>query len=55
VTVRIGTSGLAGDVEGDYCATGGSCTKLVGGRIDVSGAPKACITVPALGEFCAPI
>jgi hypothetical protein len=55
VHVRIGTSGLAGDVEGDYCATGGSCTKLVGGRLDVSAAPKACITVPGLGEFCAPI
>ncbi len=52
VHVRIGTSGLEGDVEGDYCATGSSCTKLAGGRIDVSGAPKACITVPGLGEFC---
>jgi hypothetical protein len=52
VHVRIGSSGLEGDVEGDYCATGGSCTRLAGGRIDVSGAPKACITVPGLGEFC---
>jgi hypothetical protein len=54
VHVRIGTSGLEGDVEGDYCVNGGSCTKLAGGRLDLSGAPKACITVPALGEFCAP-
>ena len=55
VNVKIGTSGLEGGVEGDYCPTGSSCTKLAGGRIKVSsGKPEACVDVGGLGEFCAP-
>lgn len=55
VKVKIGTSGLEGAVEGDYCATGGSCTTLAGGRVKVSGGkPEACVDVAGLGEFCAP-
>jgi hypothetical protein len=55
VKVKIGTSGLEGAVEGDYCATGSSCTTLAGGRVKVSsGKPEACVDVAGLGEFCAP-
>jgi len=55
VNVKIGTSGLEGAVEGDYCPTGSSCTTLAGGRIKVSsGNPEACVDVAGLGEFCAP-
>ena len=55
ITVKIGNSGLEGSVSGQYCPTGASCTTLVGGRVKVtSGAPQACITVPAVGEVCAP-
>jgi hypothetical protein len=57
VNVKIGTSGLEGAVEGDYCgaATGSSCSKLAGGRVKVtSGKPEACVDVAGLGEFCAP-
>lgn len=55
VNVKIGTSGLEGQVEGDYCATGSSCTTLIGGRVKVSsGKPEACVDVAGLGEFCAP-
>jgi hypothetical protein len=55
VDVKIGTSGLEGGVEGDYCPTGSSCTKLAGGRIKVSSnKPEACVDVAGLGEFCAP-
>ncbi|HYQ14412.1 MAG TPA: hypothetical protein VEQ58_01600, partial [Polyangiaceae bacterium] len=55
IAVEIGTSGLGGEVKGEYCATGSSCTTLVGGRVKVtSGKPEACIDVPGLGEFCAP-
>jgi hypothetical protein len=53
--VKIGNSGLEGSVSGQYCPTGGTCTTLVGGRVTVtSGAPQACITVPEVGEVCAP-
>lgn len=55
VKVKIGSSGLEGAVQGDYCATGSSCTTLAGGRIKVSsGKPEACVDVAGLGEFCAP-
>lgn len=55
VKVKIGTSGLEGKVEGDYCPTGSSCTTLLGGRVKVtSGTPEACVDVAGLGEFCAP-
>lgn len=53
VTVKIGNQGLYGDVSGQYCTPANSCVTLVGGRIDTaSGTPKACVTVPGLGEFC---
>ncbi len=53
VAVKIGNSGLTGDVSGQYCTPSGSCTTLAGGRIDTSsGNPKACVTVTGLGEFC---
>jgi hypothetical protein len=55
VTVKIGSGGLEGSVSGQYCPVGGSCTTLVGGRVKVSsGTPEACITVPSVGEVCAP-
>ncbi len=55
VNVKIGTSGLEGSVEGDYCASGSSCTTLAGGRVKLtSGKPEACVDVAGLGEFCAP-
>lgn len=55
VDVAIGTSGLGGEVKGEYCATGGNCTTLAGGRVKLSsGKPEACIDVPGVGEFCAP-
>lgn len=55
VKVKIGDTGLYGSVEGQYCTTSGSCSTIAGGHIDVSsGAPKACIDVASLGEFCAP-
>jgi hypothetical protein len=54
VDVAIGTSGLAGSVEGQYCATDGACITLAGGRVQViNGRPEACVTVEGLGEFCA--
>jgi hypothetical protein len=54
VDVALGTSGLEGAVSGEYCPTGSSCAPLGGGRVVVrSGGPEACVTVPALGEFCA--
>jgi hypothetical protein len=53
--VTVGTSGLEGKVEGDYCASGSSCTTLLGGRVKVTGGkPEACVDVAGLGEFCAP-
>jgi len=55
VDVKIGNSGLEGSVAGRYCATGSSCTTLAGGRVKLSsGKPEACITVPGVGEVCAP-
>jgi hypothetical protein len=55
VNVKIGSSGLEGAVEGDYCATGSTCTTLAGGRVEISsGKPEACVDVAGLGEFCAP-
>jgi hypothetical protein len=55
VKVKIGDTGLYGSVEGQYCTTSGACSTIAGGHIDVSsGAPKACIDVASLGEFCAP-
>jgi len=55
VNVKIGTSGLEGQVEGDYCPSGSSCTTLAGGRVKLSsGKPEACVDVAGLGEFCAP-
>ncbi len=55
VEVVIGTSGLGGEVKGEYCASGGSCTTLAGGRVKLSSnKPEACVDVPGLGEFCAP-
>lgn len=55
VNVAIGSDGLEGQVEGDYCPTGSSCTTLAGGRIELrSGKPEACVEVVGLGEFCAP-
>jgi len=55
VDVKIGNSGLEGAVGGQYCPTSGSCTTLAGGRIELSsGKPEACITVPGVGEVCAP-
>jgi hypothetical protein len=51
--VAIGTSGLEGSVEGEYCPTGGSCAELGGGRVRAtSSGPEACVTVASLGEFC---
>ena len=53
VTVKIGNSGLYGDVSGQYCTTNNSCTTIASGSIDMtSGTPKACVTVPGLGDFC---
>jgi len=55
VAVKIGNSGLEGSVAGQYCPTGSSCTTLAGGRVKLSsGKPEACITVPGVGEVCAP-
>ena len=55
ISVKIGNSGLEGSVAGQYCATGSSCTTLAGGRVKVSsGKPEACVTVPGVGEACAP-
>ena len=55
VDVKIGNSGLEGAVSGQYCPTGSSYTTLGGGRVKVSsGKPEACITVPGVGEACAP-
>lgn len=52
VDVKIGNSGLEGAVSGP---TGSNCTTLGGGRVKVSsGKPEACITVPGIGEACAP-
>ena len=55
VEVKIGNSGLEGAVAGQYCPTGSSCTTLAGGRVKLSsGKPEACVTVPGVGEVCAP-
>ena len=55
VAVKVGNSGLEGSVSGKYCPTGSTCTTLVGGRVKVSSnRPEACITVPEVGEVCAP-
>jgi hypothetical protein len=55
VELKIGNSGLEGAVAGQYCPTGSSCTTLAGGRLKLSsGKPEACITVPEVGEMCAP-
>jgi hypothetical protein len=55
INVKIGVSGLEGQVEGDYCPNGSSCTTLAGGRVKLSsGKPEACVDVAGLGEFCAP-
>jgi hypothetical protein len=53
VTVKIGDSGLYGEVSGQYCTTNNACTTIASGTIDTSsGTPKACVTVPGLGDFC---
>lgn len=53
VDVAIGTSGLGGGVQGEYCVTADSCVPLGGGRVQViNGRTEACVTVPGLGEFC---
>ncbi|MEJ1960361.1 MAG: hypothetical protein WDO56_01910 [Gammaproteobacteria bacterium] len=55
VDVKIGNSGLEGAVSGSYCPTGSTCSTLAGGRVKVSSnRPEACITVPGVGEVCAP-
>jgi hypothetical protein len=55
IALSLGTSGLAGQVSGDYCLTSGSCTTLFGGRLALGDPLEACIDIPGgLGEFCAP-
>jgi hypothetical protein len=51
VHLSIGSDGLSGTVEGDY-EFNGSTTKLAGGRLDLTSTPKACITIPSVGEAC---
>jgi len=51
VTLSIGDNGLSGTVEGDY-EFNGTKTKLAGGRLDLTSTPKACITIPNVGEAC---
>ena len=55
VMVKIGSSGLEGSVDGEYCPTDSSCAPLIGGRVKVSsGKPEACVTIAPVGEVCAP-
>ncbi len=55
IALSLGTRGLSGEVSGDYCESGGGCTRLAGGRVKVGDPLTACIDVPpGLGEFCAP-
>jgi hypothetical protein len=55
VDLGIGTSGLTGQVKGQYCQSSSGCTTLAGGRVELSSnKPEACIDVAGLGEFCAP-
>ena len=55
VDLLLGSSGLGGNVAGDYCYNG-NCQTLAGGRVKVTGnALEACITIPGgIGEVCAP-
>jgi len=55
-TVKIGNSGLHGDVTGQYCTTTGSCTTVASGSVKMTSAgPEACVNVAGLGEFCGKI
>jgi hypothetical protein len=55
IALSVGTSGVAGEVSGEYCAHGDTCTRLAGGRVKIGDPLVACIDVPpGLGEFCAP-
>jgi hypothetical protein len=56
VNVTIDTqSGAGGSLRGEYCLpAGGGCIPLAGGSVSLSGDPEACITVPGVGDVCAP-
>lgn len=54
IAITLGTSGLSGQVSGQYCPTTGSCATVAGGRLEIGDPMEACIDVPGgLGEFCA--
>ena len=50
---RLSGGGLSANLQGEYCING-ACHSLAGGRLDLSAAPKVCITIPGgVGEVCA--
>jgi hypothetical protein len=53
VALELGTSGLRGEVAGEYCIEG-SCSTLANGYLKVGNTVEACIDI-TLGEFCARI
>lgn len=51
--LRVTPSGLGGSVSGSYCVRPADCTRATNGRITHrDGIPRACITLPDLGESC---
>jgi hypothetical protein len=53
VALELGTSGLRGEVSGEYCIEG-NCATLADGYVKVGNTVEACIDL-SLGEFCARI
>jgi hypothetical protein len=53
VALELGTSGLRGEVSGEYCIEG-DCATLADGYVKVGNTIEACIDL-SLGEFCARI
>ncbi len=55
-SLHLGNDGMTASVDADYCLTEGSCSEIGGGRLDLTSAPRVCVTVPGLDrEFCASI
>jgi hypothetical protein len=53
VSLEVGTSGIRGDVSGEYCVEG-DCATLANGSLRVGTTLQACIDI-SVGEFCARI
>ncbi len=51
ITINLSHRGAGGHIAAGYCPNG-ACQDVLGGRLLFNPAPKACVTLPAIGEHC---